>query len=787
MTPATRFRMPFVEIPPGILPAATNRSETYRLLAGIALKHSLAPIMVDLAKVETAVIFIHPVQIAKIERIAEEYKISLQSAFAGLCSAAIEKLHVEMKQHIKAEKEYVKTNDLTLAFPTALPAQKKFFTGIMKGLHFNKVVLAEASTGIGKGRAMMMAAMEMIKQGKKPVVVAAPTIQVMTQLYGEYEALCEENEALKDVPLVILPGRAEFVDSHKLRHFLDDAMLLNGKIEVPPEDIGRVREWVEAGGFSVNTEEKSALAKTMQKLGLSPAWLADDLREITANFPVDTFLLCSDSDRDCDAEVLLKDYKARISLDADIIICTHAMLAIGQRNQWNPAVLPQPAVLLIDEAHQFEQTMAQFNSEQLSLFSLRWRLSSFIKAQGLGSGTVASKAVKETNTIIGLCRNCAHDDMIRNIRLDAPPGDKEVGEYGQILSKLTYLKKLIKSKTLEGMEDVDSDRKALAALVLAIEKGGDYKRIHCSFSPSKSYPSIQAGTADMGQQLGHLWKSAEGGVVLASATLFVPEPDGSQRSDYLRDILSLPLSRIYEVEPVEVNYIYSLPILHFPSLEKCKALSPPKLPGKSSLQKDFAESEKKWLANLAQEIAAGPLQHAVGGTLILCTSYTQLSALTNKLPELGVDPARLVVQERNKKFGVTKEDFIAAHRAGLRPVLIALGLAWTGLDLLDKTVGKDEAHKDTLLTDLVIVRCPLGLNKSTTMLIRIEGRGVDPISKEALLMFKQGLGRLIRRDGVKDRHLWIMDGRLWTEWEKMERFSAAARSLLGKYKNHKEF
>jgi len=49
-------------------------------------------------------------------------------------------------------------------------------------------------------------------------------------------------------------------------------------------------------------------------------------------------------------------------------------------------------------------------------------------------------------------------------------------------------------------------------------------------------------------------------------------------------------------------------------------------------------------------------------------------------------------------------------------------------------------------------------------------------------MLKQGLGRLIRRAGVKDRHIWFLDGRLWSPWPGMERFQASARLMLAEYK-----
>jgi len=63
-----------------------------------------------------------------------------------------------------------------------------------------------------------------------------------------------------------------------------------------------------------------------------------------------------------------------------------------------------------------------------------------------------------------------------------------------------------------------------------------------------------------------------------------------------------------------------------------------------------------------------------------------------------------------------------------------------------------------------------------------------PLINESLLCFKQGVGRLIRRDGVKDRRLWVLDGRIHGKfvWPGMVRLTAGVRRMLGDYTNHSE-
>lgn len=785
MTPTTTHRLPLVEVPPGVLPNAATRSETYRLLVGIAIKEGLPPVLTDIARLPSSPIFINAVLLAKIEAVAKEYQISLPAAFAGLCAATVGKLEADMKQKIKAEKVVVKGwGGKTVLAGEDRPDQKKFHEKIRAGLAFNKVVLAEASTGVGKGRALMAAAIEVAQEGKKPVIVSAPTINVLSQLFFEFQELCKSSPVAKNTSLAIMPGRTEFIDDQKLKTLLRDSEMLNGDLA---DDIQAITAWVEGGAGHPEVEgdkEQNALAFTMRSMGISPAWLADDLRKLTEDFPVDDFLLSSDSDKENLASTLLKEYKARVAANAEIILCSHAMLAIAQKNQWNPAILPQPAVLIVDEAHQLEQTVAQFNAEQLSLFALRWRLLRMTRDKKLSAGSTAGKTAKKAKELINACRHVSDIHQgASEIRLHGETNTRQGHEHNKITQRIIELNKTIKSKALDNLEEIKDTRKALSAAALAIEKGVSHRQVHLLFSPTRNYPSIQAGIADMGPQLGHLWKSAEGGVVLASATLYTPDADGTMRSDYIRHLLALPMSRLYEVTPIESGYMYTIPTLHYPRPEKCENLSPPKV--RPEDRKQQPTKEKDWLIAAGAEIANSPLSSAVGGTLILCTSYSQIDTLGKILKTTpGIQAKRIITQEPGKKFELTKGRFVAAHKKALRPVMLALGPAWTGLDLADKDASPEE---DTLLTDLVILRTPIGLNRSTTRLAQIEIRGTDPIIKEALLFFKQGLGRLIRRNKVKDRHIWIMDGRLWRSWPHMERFTAAARSILGKYKKQEMF
>ena len=146
---------------------------------------------------------------------------------------------------------------------------------------------------------------------------------------------------------------------------------------------------------------------------------------------------------------------------------------------------------------------------------------------------------------------------------------------------------------------------------------------------------------------------------------------------------------------------------------------------------------------------------AAGGTLVLCCSYLDVRALGTLLA--GPLAARLLTSRGSGSLRVLGEEFIQLGRESVRPVWLATGSAWTGLDLSDHH-ALDPAE-DFALTDLVVTRIPFGANKTAVHLARTKRLGFDVECMEAALRLKQGLGRLIRRAGVVERRIWVLDGR----------------------------
>jgi ATP-dependent DNA helicase DinG len=740
-------RLPVIEIG-GALPGA-SKSEAYRHLFGLALKFGDAPEKIDCADLPRMAIRLSPAAKAKLLHVAGMHDLTAGEAFAGMCAAGLARIN----NAGRAKKVATRGRKFELPFEPQSDQQRAYYDNIMAGLRDRRIVFAEASTGIGKSRVLAAAALGMAQQQKTPVIIAAPSVAIMEHLYREWLTL-ESGE----ITAVIMPGAAEFVDDAALRCYIAAADMLGEELEV--DEV--VRAWVAGGAKPLDPDSPIAHA-----IGEDAAWLLSDLRRLAINMPVDDFVLRGVDDSGGEAQDILRAVRARAQTDADVIFCTHAMLALSQKLNWT--LLPEPCVVMIDEAHQFESAVARMNSEQISMYSLRVSLSKARK--GKGKNNAAAKAIAEARKLTDLLKSMA-DDAATTICLTTM-GKENLDGLG-VPALIHSLAEKLSVKSLDSVPDIGRFRAGLRSAMNAIRVNTASNRVDLAFSPDRRYPSLYSGPSRMDRAMRGIWDAAKGGVVLASATLYTLDANGNSKCDYLRGILAVDHARLSAPPPVVSKSIYTIPVLQVPSPRAASGLIPP------SRQSENPD----WHRHVAQAIthAAG---NAKGGTLVLLTAYRDIHEVSTILRGNGMDD-RIIEMRQGVRFSETERQFRAAHAAGLRPVLLGLGVAWTGIDLKDSAVPAD---RDTLLTDLIVARLPVALNRTNAMLARIERTGMNPVISEALLMLKQGMGRLIRRDGVTDRRIWILDGRMFppNEWRGMRPLTSAARRMLREYRKQKVF
>jgi DNA polymerase-3 subunit epsilon/ATP-dependent DNA helicase DinG len=139
---------------------------------------------------------------------------------------------------------------------------------------------------------------------------------------------------------------------------------------------------------------------------------------------------------------------------------------------------------------------------------------------------------------------------------------------------------------------------------------------------------------------------------------------------------------------------------------------------------------------------------AAGRTLVLFTSYQQLRATSDAIrPQLERQGVALFQHGQSSRFRLLRE-----YRAAEQAVLLGTRTFWEGIDL-----PGDE------LTCLLIARLPFAVPNDPLVAAR-SAEFEDPFQEytvpDAVLRFRQGFGRLIRRAGDRGAVV-LLDSRAW--------------------------
>lgn len=760
-------RLPLAPLPAALQSIATP-NDLYKHLISQALKHATDVTEGDYRNLPTQVFSLSPTMLAAIEQVAaEHFDNDLKAAFTALSRAGAK---IAMAQREAATKTSAPDTQETDIFSPKSELQRSFFTKITDSLKRKRIVFAEASTGIGKGRALVAAAAlkAMQLEPGQLTVVCGPTVNIVEQLYKEALALNHHQ-----INFTILCGASEFVDDLLLTAFLENN---------PLPELDPVRNWVATGARPLNPSRP-----LVQSIGDAAAWLHDDLAHLCEGIEIDidSFTLTQDIDADSESRKIVQNIRLNVKNDAQVVFCTHAMLAFSQRTQWR--FLPPPSALLIDEAHLFEQQVSNVNSSKLSMFTLRSALATYKRKHKLTAthqASVAHKASVELSKVLTeLGKESDGSTMdLSHISQHAPQ------TLMFVTNQLNTILGALKHKSMKDFRLTPGFIKSLSIIHQNLQRMhqvglSPLQRTYLSFSPNRLYPSLIGGPISVAAQLGGIWKAAHEGAVLASATLYTPTETGDLKCDYMRSVLNTPLPRTDIIQPIIDPYLFTAPTLHHPSQRSAHMFR----------YGTTEDDKKRWISTVAETIEQKVLPTSKGGTLVLLTSYTDIGALQDELQKNPDIKQRLICMERGISLNSKLHLFRTYYEQGVMPILLALGPAWTGLDL---TLPDVPAEYDFLLTALVICRTPVGINDSNTMRQRIMTRGMLPVAQEAALTFKQGAGRLIRRNGVKNRHLWVLDGRIfdgkpWSVSSANNRaftsLSSSLRRFLKKYKNAETF
>lgn len=688
-----------------ISPPDTQRSQWARNGVAEALERKLSPVAVPMQSVVSFTATMAPALVVQLKELAQSSGIPISRITAGLLEA------------LRLESETVNPKVVDCGEVARFPGRSEVRAELLplleqsaEGVENGKIVFAEAATGTGKG--WMIAALAANAAAKGDTVVISAPLAVTWQLLDSLGAISEAQAAGITMSL----GRPNFVSPTRLLEWAAE------------NEHASLVEWIEGGGSPLGARTIGASAIIDHQL----CWMLEDALSLADDLPVDAIMLTADDGDDCPAQQLYKAMRSNHT-KAGIILCSHYMLAahvrflqmrggVGEDGQGDDAVssysLPTFIdTLIVDEAHQLEQAFAAIYSHTL-------RLRPLIR--------VVEKHAKRGKTPVIAALNSLAQQITKTVQKskggrnlvcsldDAPELEAHLKDC------LTALDS-VKSKSLDGAAKATINV-ANRAMKHALAAGS---RLRMEITPVKNYPMMVSGRANLQKALMCLWDSVSG-AVLVSATLYATDGQAA----LTRWKLEVPPARAHYLAPVHPGWTTAPVKLHST---------------RNTIEPDDSSQWADECAGLIDGITAA----AKGGTLILCTSFQNVDMLHELLlPILG---DRLIWQSKSASASMCATQYRALYHEGKRPVWLGLGAAWTGIDLSDAQAAPAD---DTMLTDLVITRLPVGLNRSLTHERRIDIAGYKIVTLEGVWQLRQGLGRLVRRPGVINKNLWVLDSRL---------------------------
>jgi len=746
------------------LPAGIeNRSKFVREAVKAALDNELDPDDLPLVGLDRASISFDPVTAQRLMNMAKTRDIS-PGRLAGMLLSASLKFDAATGYTVPLKPSSMLSRQ---DFSSLRQDQLRLLLAVEPQLDNGQISLAEAGTGVGKSRVIARIAHRRFTKGV--VIIAAPTVHTLTHLLSEWIIDQKSPELATDprARVGLALGRSQFVDFEAAFQVLSELEEDNkhaaeqAGAEIHPQDkLNQVLVWLVNGCPTGHCGDSRLMAQIDP--GLSH--LAADLLAIYEDFPLaDCTLDASSSPQAQQPWLRLKSEM----VNANIVFCTHAMLAIDNLSRTRSretSILPDRALVLIDEAHDFERIQAEIASDGLSLSALRMHLRPFVPAKTLGLINECMSALQRLPGDVVLPMDLEIDAHVAAIWPDICQTFSRL--YLDLKSKEGRLAK----KEMSGKARFTYN---LALRFLARITGASSAGIiKVSFSPQRKWPTLQIGPRFVMNVLNTMWDGTAA-AALFSATLYLPGDKGVSAS-HIRYLLAIPPARCGLIEPIQPEWLTATPVLHLADRENIGMFCPP------SGKKVQPEQIRDWLVGLVS-LMSHIVTTAKGGTLVLMSSYDRAATLGTILNEAFED--RLIVQSAKNPLMSCRSQFIERSQQGERPIWIATGSAWTGLDLRDSRFGDDEAHLDNLVTDLVIPNLPFGLNRSTTHTARVERGGLQLEALGAALLLRQGLGRLIRRQGLQNRRMWVLDGRVF-----MQRYiyiTKPAVAVLGSYAQRK--
>lgn len=622
----------------------------------------------------------------------------------------------------------------------ALAAARAFANG--------SALLFEAGTGVGKSLAYLIPGLIFSMLSGKKFVVSTHTIPLQEQILKKDLKLCRTLfervpalEKFREFKVALMVGKANYLCGTRLAQALKrhEGIFEGSDGSTAASQLLTIRDWAAQPGCTGLREHL-------------PQRVDDDVWE-TVNADSSA---CSR--KHCSRDVCFYQ-RARAALDeANIVVVNHnllfAMIGAGAAPHDDAVgVLYPNDFAVIDEAHRVPDVATDYFGAETSSSALL-RLLSRISSACRKGGVLAEHRRSELLGQISAARAAAEDffsdirfrflEKTRTFRFREPLWAQNICELplGGLESRLKQIAQV--ETRAQAKDEIGDFAKRLEAHRLVIreclELRNAPKNVYWATVGTGKFRTVTlcGKPVDVAPQLAETLFSRKTSVVLSSATL----TDGASMERFRKrcgaDLAAGTVLSMRENSPFD--YKANMRIF---------------------LAKNLPEPDK--LRNGALDVSrleavcAHCVETADGvGSLILCTSYEICRALAaglreRRLGDAAGTPREILVQGEEHSRQELMRRFVALGNA----VLIGTSSFWTGIDV-----------PGAALSQVIVTRLPFANPQEPLVEARgewIRENGGNPFYEmsvpDAVLQFRQGVGRLIRKSDDRGR-LVVLDSRL---------------------------